>query len=225
MPLFTSPVDQLRLDPPDLPHALVDALQNLERWETLQPLLAELRRQLHEDAFLVCTQARALLAREQEGEAVALLRQVVVAHRPDDAGALTLLGEALGRIGDQAAAIAAYEQALVADQHREGVASAVEEARCSLLWNLGEEALRQARWVDAAQAFRHFNDSNPKDPEAVDRLDLLSSLEPRHWTGQMPAEQGSSEPVDGPRAQRLAQFAAALDRLETRIEAHIDPLS
>jgi tetratricopeptide (TPR) repeat protein len=210
-------------------HALVEALQGLERWEALLSLLDELRRHLPEDAVLVCAQARALLAREAEHEAVALLRQVV-AQRPQDAAALSLLGEALARIGDQAAAIAAYEQALAADPHRQGVASALEEARRTLLWHQGEEALQQARWDAAARAFRHLQHRSPDDPRALQRLELLASLEPRHWTGTMQAG-ASSGPVldqpalDQPHSQRLAEFAAILDRLQNRIEAHIDPLS
>lgn len=227
-PLFTAPLDPLRLDPPDLAHALVDALLNLERWTELESLLAEMRRLLPEDAVLVCAQARALLAREADSEALALLRQVV-AKRLEDAAPLALLAEALTRIGDQAGAIAAYEQALAMDPHHLGIASTLEDARRSLLWSQGEAALRQARWGEAAQAFRHLRDRHPGDPRALARLELLASLEPRQWTGGVAAahgsDEGSDEPHDGPRGRRLAEFAAALDRLEARIEAHIDPLS
>lgn len=231
-PLFALPLDPLRLDPPDLAHALVDALLNLERWEAIEPLLAELRRHLPEDYFLVCAHARALLTREADSEALSLLRQVV-AQRPEDAAALALLAEALTRIGDQAGAIAAYEQALATDPHQLGIASALEDARRSLLWSQGEEALGQARWGEAAQAYRHLRDRHPDDPRALARLELLDSLQPRQWSGRVAADhgrhegsdEGSDEPLGGPRRRRLAEFAAALDRLEARIEAQIDPLS
>lgn len=223
-PLFALPLDPLRLTPPDLAHALVEALLHLERWQALEPLLIELRRQLPGDGLLICAHARALLAREADSEAVALLRQLE-AQQPANAEALALLGEALSRIGDQAGAIAAYEQALATDPHREGVASALEQTRCSLLWNQGEEALRQARWADAAQAFRHLRDRNPSESRAGARLELLASLEPQRWAGQGSATLESSERLDGPRSRRLDEFQAALDRLESRIEAHIDPLS
>ncbi len=230
--LFALPLDPLRLDPPDLAHALVDALLNLERWEAMEPLLAELRRHRPEDSFLVCAHARALLAREADSEALALLRQLV-AQRPEDAAALALLAEALTRIGDLAGAIAAYEQALATDPHQLGMASALEEARRSLLWSQGEEALGQARWGEASQAYRHLRDRHPDDPRALARLELLASLQPRQWTGRVAADhashegsdEGSDEPLEGPRRRRLAEFSAALDRLEARIEAQIDPLS
>lgn len=222
--LLAPPVDPLRLDPPDLAHALVDALLNLKRWEALEPLLADLRRHRPEDSFLICAHARVLLARDEDIEAISLLRQLV-AQQPDNAGALALLGDALSRIGDRASAITAYERAMASDPHLEGIASALEEAWRTLLWTQGEEALGQARWGEAAQAYRHLRDRNPDDPRSLDRLELLARLEPQHWIGQLPQHHGSVNQEKGSRLRRLEEFAAALDRLEARIETHIDPLS
>jgi len=223
MPLFTSPVDRQRPLPLDLTHALVEALLNLERWEALELLLAQLLPNLPEDAILACAQARLLLERNQPDQAISLLRQAV-AHHPDHAGALAVLGEALVRIGDQPAAISAYEQALAVDPHRNGVAKVLEETRRSLLWTQGEEALRQAQWSQAAQAFRHLRDRDPADSRAAERLEFLASLQPRQWAGLSSADQDSLEWGEGPRSHRLAEFASVLDRIEARIKAQIERL-
>jgi tetratricopeptide (TPR) repeat protein len=219
-PLLASPMQHARLEPPDLLHRLVESLLHLERWAVLEPLLADLRPARPDDSVLACAHARLLLVRGLENEALAVLRQVLV-QRSGDAPALALLGETLARLGDGAAAIEAFSQALAVDPHLEGVAAQLEQSRRAHLWSQGETALHQARWAEAAQAFQRLLDRNPGDQQALVRLDLLARLDPANWN---PAHGVGNVGAD-PRSSRLAEFAAVLDRLEARIQAHAHPLS
>jgi len=132
-PLFAAPLELARLEPPDLIHALVASLLQLERWEALDLLLADLRPRIPDDPVLACANVRRLLVQNQEIEALAVLRQLLRA-RSGEAPALALLGETLARLGEEGEAIAAFSKALAVDPHLDGVAEQLEHSQRSILW-------------------------------------------------------------------------------------------
>jgi tetratricopeptide (TPR) repeat protein len=153
-------------------------------------------------------QAEVALANNQDLDALPLLRQTL-AMEPGMARAELALGQVLFRLGDWAGAIQSLERAIAQAPDLEEAAQALEKARKELLWQRGESALAAADWAGAKRNYGALM-ARGDDPRALQRLELLASLDP-HQLAPEPTSVSIKQPGS---ALRLAQFSSALDRLE-----------
>ena len=196
----------------ELPLLFADALTQLERWDELKTLLRALAALHPQDARLAYGLAQAALAEDNDLEALPLLQRSL-SLEPSFARAELALGELNMRLGDWQAAIDALTRAVALDPRLEQAASALEQARCEQLWQKGELALSQADWSLARDAFRRLLDRAPKHPRALQRLELLASLEPHNLAGPRTTETAGLQGAE----LRVAEFQIALDRFEHQL--------
>jgi tetratricopeptide (TPR) repeat protein len=198
----------------ELPLIFAEALRQLERWSELSELLRVLQ-QLHPmDARLPYRLAQAAMAQDRDLEAVPLLQRSL-ALQPNFAQAEMALGQLHIRLGDWPAAIDALTRAVALNPRLDDAAMQLELARREQLWSLGEQALAKAEWLSATQAYRQLLDRSASEKRALERLELLASLE----ADQLASSAGlvQIETLQGEEL-RLAEFSAALDRLEARLD-------
>jgi tetratricopeptide (TPR) repeat protein len=198
----------------ELPLILAEAFRHLERWSELDELLRALQQRHPDDARILLRLAQAALAQGRDLEALPLLQRSL-ALQPNVAKAELTLGQLQMRLGDWQAAIDALTRAVALDPRLDDAAVQLQQARREQLWTLGEQALVKADWQAATRAFRQLLDASSTEQRALERLELLASLEADQLVRS--AAKNSVEPLQGD-ALRLAEFAAALDRLEARLD-------
>ena len=158
--------------------------------------------------------ARCSLERGNDPEALPLLQQALQ-RNPKLLPALIALGQLLARLGDWDSAIPQLERALAIDPNATEAAEALDRARREQLWQRGETALSRADWASAQRFFRALLEFNGES-RALDRLELLASLEPEALGQPELAETATF----GRAGQRLEQFSRMLDRLEAVLQQH-----
>lgn len=198
----------------ELPLLLAEALTQLERWGELKTLLAALQPLHPQEARLPYGLAQAALAEGNDLEALPLLQRCL-SLQPGFARAELALGLLNMRLGDWQAAIEALSRAVALDPRLEPAATNLERARREQLWMQGETALAQADWSGAEQAYRLLLDRSAGESRALERLELLASLQPQQLL--QPQEANASAPPLQGAALRLAEFSSSLDRLEAEL--------
>jgi len=215
LPLFSgSPVNGELLQGLQLPMVLLQALLEQQRWSELEQQLGPLLSVAPSDGRLLYLKARCSLERGNDPDALPLLQQALQ-HSPKLLPALIALGQLLARLGDWDSAIPQLERALAIDPNATEAAEALDRARREQLWQRGETALSRADWASAQRFFRALLEFNGES-RALDRLELLASLEPEALGQPELAETGAF----GRAGQRLEQFSRMLDRLEAVLQQH-----
>lgn len=193
---------------------LAQAYLAQQRWQQAEKLLEQLAVETSPASLQL--RAEAAVGRGDDIAAQLLLQQCL-ALDSSQAMAERLLGELRLRLGDWDGAIAALIRAVALQPDQPDAVALLEKARQQQLWWKGEIALQRADWPAAAAAYRQLLEQSDARADvyaqALDRLDLLASLEPaalvyEHQLGLVPVS---------PEA-RLVQFEEFLDQAERQLK-------
>lgn len=197
---------------------LVNVLLSQSCWQQadsfLEPLLANPADSDRVDLLLA--RAECAIGMNNDQAAIPWLERCLEL-KPEFSRAERLLAEVAVRSGDWPKAIAGLTRALALEPGVVEIGLLLERARCEQLWNRGEEALEQAAWHDAAEFYRQLLQLSPGYPMALERLDLLASLNPAELATGLENELVNNINKDDP-AVRLAQVSARIDRIEAQLK-------
>ncbi len=196
---------------------LLEALLRQERWVEAEPLLRALWARGQAKPHHLLALARGLEGIGQDEQALAVLGTALEGDDLDPEARLELqveLARRLRKLGRLQKAIEAMSLAVLLAPERLPLAMELTEVRAQSLIERGEEALAREDWSKARRAYQSLLDLCPDDATALQRLELLQSLDPACL--QHPPEAGLGV-LPGWRqdaAERLAGFSQLLDRLE-----------
>lgn len=197
---------------------LVNVLLSQSCWQQadsfLEPLVANPADSDLVDLLLA--RAECAIGMNNDQAAIAWLERCLEL-KPEFSRAERLLAEVAVRSGDWPKAIAGLTRALALEPGEVEIGLLLERARCEQLWNGGEEALEQAAWHGAAECYRQLLQFSPGYPMALERLDLLASLNPAELATGLENKLVNNINQDDP-AVGLAQVIARLDRIEVQLK-------
>ncbi|CAK6697792.1 hypothetical protein BBFGKLBO_02324 [Synechococcus sp. CBW1107] len=205
---------------------LLEALLRQERWVEAEPLLRALWSRGQAEPHHLLALARGLEGIGQDEQALAVLGTALEGDDLDPEARLELqveLARRLRKLGRLQKAIEAMSLAVLLAPERLPLAMELTEVRAQALIERGEEALAREDWTEARRAYQSLLDLRPDDATALQRLELLQSLDPAGLQHSSEAGAGDLPGWRQDAADRLAGFSQLLDRLEQAAAAEGAP--
>jgi tetratricopeptide (TPR) repeat protein len=194
-----------------LPLLLVEALLQHQRPTDAEPILAALRHHHPEDLQVQLLSADLFYANGLDLQALQLL-DAAASNQPLHHGLQRRLGELNQRLGHWTTAIDHFRRAVAIDPRDPGTRASLDLAEREQRWWQAEGALEQGQWSMAGVLYRELFELEPGAERVQQRLRFLQSLSPEAaLVGAPPVTPGSA-------SQRLALFAACLDRIEAALD-------
>ena len=194
-----------------LPLLLVEALLQQQRPTDAEPILAALRHHHPEDLQVQLLSADLCHSQGLDLQALQLL-DAAASNQPLHHGLQRRLGELNQRLGHWSTAIEHFRRAVAIDPRDPGTRAALDFAEREQRWCHAEGALEQGQWSKAVGLYRALLELEPSAERVQQRLRFLQSLSPEA------ALVGAPSFTPGSATQRLALFAACLDRIEAALD-------